>query len=82
MSGPTVTGSTGRKFGEPTIFSAILNANAKIVKEELTPSDVGLLKRLTDRILTQWYFKHYNHEDDMIHLHIHILNTIQQVRSS
>jgi hypothetical protein len=23
------------------------------------------LKRLTDRILTQWYFKHYNHEDDM-----------------
>lgn len=23
------------------------------------------LKRRTDRILTQWYFKHYNHEDDM-----------------
>ena len=23
------------------------------------------LKRLTDRIFTQWYFKHYNHEDDM-----------------
>jgi hypothetical protein len=23
------------------------------------------LKRLTDRILTQWYFKHYYHEDDM-----------------
>ncbi|MDQ3838890.1 MAG: hypothetical protein M3297_06435 [Thermoproteota archaeon] len=23
------------------------------------------LKRLTDRILTQWYFKHYNQEDDM-----------------
>lgn len=23
------------------------------------------LKRLTDRILTQWYFKHFNHEDDM-----------------
>jgi hypothetical protein len=23
------------------------------------------LKRLTDRILTQWYFKHYNHGDDM-----------------
>src|SRR5262245_37191776 len=23
------------------------------------------LKRLTDRILTQWYFKHNNHEDDM-----------------
>ena len=23
------------------------------------------LKRLTDRILTQWYFKHYSHEDNM-----------------
>jgi hypothetical protein len=38
---PTVTGSTGRKFGEPTIFSAILNASTEIVKEELTPKDVG-----------------------------------------
>lgn len=23
------------------------------------------MKRLTDRILTQWYFKHFNYEDDM-----------------
>jgi hypothetical protein len=34
-----VTGSTGR-FDKPTIFSAILKANAKIVKDELTPKDV------------------------------------------
>jgi hypothetical protein len=37
-----VTGSTGRKFGEITIFSAIINANAEIVKDELTPKDVGI----------------------------------------
>lgn len=30
----TVTDSTGRKFGKPTIFSAILNASAEIVKDE------------------------------------------------
>jgi hypothetical protein len=31
MSVPIVTDSTGRKFGKPTIFSAILNASAEIV---------------------------------------------------
>ena len=37
-----VTDSTGR-FAEPTIFSAILNASAEIVKDELTPKDVGTI---------------------------------------
>ena len=41
VSAPIGTGSTGRKLVEPTIFSAILNAIAEIVKDELTPKDVG-----------------------------------------
>jgi hypothetical protein len=38
-----VTGSTGRELAEPTIFSAILNANAEIVKADLNPKDVGTI---------------------------------------
>ncbi len=41
VSVPVRTGSTGRKFAEPTMFSAILNASAEMVKEELTPKEVG-----------------------------------------
>jgi hypothetical protein len=33
---PIVTGSSGRKFAEPTIFSAIPNASAEIVKVSIT----------------------------------------------
>ena len=42
VSVPFTTGSTGR-FPEPTIFSAILNASADIVKDELIPKDVGTI---------------------------------------
>ena len=39
---PTVASSTGR-FVRLTIFSAILNANAEIVSEELTHNAVGTI---------------------------------------
>jgi hypothetical protein len=40
---PVRTGSTGRFAGFTTIFSAILNASAEIVKDELTPKMLGQL---------------------------------------
>jgi hypothetical protein len=46
VSVPSTTASTGR-FAEPTIFSAILNASADIVKDQLILKDVGTIPQST-----------------------------------
>ena len=48
-------------FGIRACSNVFSGANYDLVGPRFNPP----LKRLSDKILTQWYFKHYNHEDDM-----------------